>query len=414
MRVVSDRCAGLDVHKKSVTACLLLGADRSDPVSKVRTFSTMTAGLLALLDWLEDASVTHAAMESTGEYWKPVYNILEGHFELLVVNAAHIKNVPGRKTDTKDCEWIAELLRHGLLRASFVPPVEQRDLRDLTRHRSNFIRERATVVNRVQKLLEGANIKLASVATDVLGVSGRDMLEGIAGGETEVGVLAAMARGRLKSKAEELELALTGLVRPHHRLILQQLLRHIDSLDACIDALGAEIEVRCRPFEETVENLDTIPGVARETAQLIASEVGLDMSRFPTAGHLAAWAGVAPGNNESGGKRLSGRTRHGNAALRKGLVTAAHAAAHTKSTYLSAQYRRLAARRGKKRAIMAVAHSILVIAYHIIDTREPYRDLGGNYFDERRPEATRDRLIDRLAKLGYYVTLEPAHAATAA
>jgi transposase len=404
MQVLYPACAGLDVHKKTVVACRLTQDAAAQTVIATRTFSTMTTDLLALSDWLQAGGVTHVAMESTGEYWKPVYNLLEGLFELLVVNAAHIKNVPGRKTDAKDAQWIAELLQHGLLRASFVPPTEQRDLRDMTRHRANCIRERATLVNRVQKLLEGANIKLASVATDVLGVSGRAMLEGIIQGQTDPVVLAQLARGRMREKTQQLEQALLGRVKPHHRLILRQLLRQIDSLDASIKEMDQAIEAACVPFEQAIEHLDTIPGVARTTAELILSEVGADMKRFPSAGHLAAWAGVAPGNHQSAGKRLSGRTRQGNQALRKGLVTAAHAAAKTKNTYLAAQYHRLAGRRGKKRAIMAVAHSILVIAYHLIVRKEPYKELGGNYFDERKPEVTADRLMTRLRQLGYEVT----------
>jgi transposase len=404
MQVLYPRCAGLDVHKKTVVACRLTLDASGQKVAEIRTFSTMTRDLLTLSDWLQAGEVSHVAMESTGEYWKPVYNLLEGPFELLVVNAAHIKNVPGRKTDAKDAQWIAELLQHGLLKASFVPPPEQRDLRDMTRHRANFIRERATLVNRVQKLLEGANIKLAAVATDVMGVSGRAMLDGIANGQTDPTLLAQLARGRMREKIEDLERALCGRVKPHHRLILRQLLRQIDSLDASIEEMDQAIEAACAPFREAVVRLDTIPGVAQATAELILSEVGQDMSRFPTAGHLAAWAGVAPGNHESAGKRLSGRVRQGNQALRKGLVTAAHAAAKTKNTYLAAQYHRLAGRRGKKRAIMAVAHSILVIAYHLIVRKEEYKELGGNYFDQRKPEATADRLMTRLRKLGYEVS----------
>lgn len=404
MRVLHLRCAGLDVHKKTVVARRLTLDAEGKSLEQTRTFGTVTPQLLVLSDWLQAGEVTHVAMESTGEYWKPVYNILEGLFELTVANAAHVKNVPGRKTDANDAEWLAELHQHGLIKASFVPPPAQRDLRDLTRHRSNFIRERATVTNRIQKLLEGANIKLASVATDVLGVSGRTMLDGIAEGHTDPVLLAQLARGRMRAKIDELEEALQGRVKPHHRLILKLLLRQIDSLDRCIDELDAAIEGLCAPFSETVAHLDTIPGVGRETAELIISEVGLDMSRFATAGHLAAWAGVAPGNHESGGKRLSGRTRQGNQALRQGLVTAAHAAAKTRGTYLSAQYHRLAGRRGKKRAIMAVAHSILVIAYHLISRNENYKELGANYFDQRRPESTAERLMTRLQALGYEVT----------
>ena len=344
------------------------------------------------------------AMESTGEYWKPIYNILEENFEVLLVNARHIKQVPGRKTDVMDAEWIADLLRHGLLRSSFIPPVGQRELRELTRHRTNFVRERASVVNRIQKTLESANIKLASVASNVMGVSGRAMLEAIVAGTTNATEMAGLAKGRLREKREQLDKALEGRVKPHHRFVLAELLCQVDSLDESIARFDAEIEKYCHPFEEEVELLDTIPGVAQRIAEVIVSEIGSDMSRFPTADHLAAWAGVAPGNNESAGKRYSGTTRHGDRALTVALVQAAHAAARTRNTYLSAQYHRLAGRIGKKRAIVAVAHSILVISYHIIQRKEPYRDLGGDYFDQRRPEATAKRLLIRLQHLGYDIS----------
>jgi transposase len=413
MEVLYQRCAGLDVHKKTVVACLITPDPQGGWHKEIRTFSTMTLELLALSDWLQAASCTHVAMESTGEYWKPVFNILEGNFEVLLVNAAHIKNVPGRKTDVKDAQWIAELLQHGLLRASFIPPVAQRELRDLTRHRSNFIRARAVLINRVQQVLETANIKLASVATDVLGVSGRAMIEELIAGNTDAQAMAELAKGRMREKRELLAQALTGRVKPHHRFVLAELLCQIDSLDETLARFDAEIETYCAPFEEAIERLDTIPGVGREMAEMIVAEIGTDMSHFPTADHLAAWAGLAPGNNESGGKRRSGRTRKGNQTLRQGLVQAAHAAAHTKQTYLAAQFHRLAARRGKKRAIVAVAHSILVIAYHVISRQEEYRELGGDYFDRQRPEATAKRLVLRLEKLGYHVTLEVPQVAVA-
>ena len=411
MEIVYPNCAGIDVHKRDVVACRVTTEASGQVVRQTRRFPSMTADLLEMADWLTAAGVTQVAMESTGEYWRAVYNLLEGLFEVLVVNARHVKAVPGRKTDMKDAEWLAELLRHGLLRPSFVPSVEQRDLRDLTRHRSGFVRQRATLVNRVQKVLEGANIKLASVATNVMGVSGRAMLDAIVSGTVDPAVLALLAKGRLKDKREELERALSGRVRPHQRLILSELLCQIDNLDESIARLNQAIEDLVRPFEEVVELLDTIPGVARRTAEVILSEVGTDLSRFPTAGHLAAWAGVAPGNNQSGGKRLSGTTRHGNKALTSALTEAAHAAARTKDTYLAAQYRRLVGRRGKARAAIAVAHSILVIAYHLISRREPYHELGADYFDKRKAEATARRLIQRLNNLGYVVT-ESAIAAT--
>jgi transposase len=372
-----------------------------------RTFGTMTADLLALSDWLQAAGVTQVAMESTGEYWKPVYNILESHFALLLVNAQHIKAVPGRKTDVKDSQWIAELLEHGLLRPSFVPAAPQRALRELTRHRSNFIRERATLCNRVHKTLESANIKLASVASDVLGVSGRAILQALIAGTQDTAQMAQLAKGRLREKRELLEKALCGLVQAHHRFILSELLCQIDSLDESIARFDEAIEQACSCFQKTVEHLDSIPGVARNTAELILSEVGTDMSRFPSPAHLASWAGVAPGNHQSAGKRLSGRSRPGNQALRAGLVQAAHAAARMRQTYLSAQYHRLAARRGRNRAILAVAHSILVIAYRLIERDEAYQELGADHFDRVQPQRTARRLTERLEQLGFEVALSP-------
>jgi len=414
MEVVYAHCAGLDVHKKTVVAAIIVPTSEGGLLKEMRTFGTMTADLLELSDWLLSCSVTHVAMESTGEYWKPVYNILENNFELLLINAQHIKAVPGRKTDVNDAEWIADLLRHGLLRASFVPPLGQRELRELTRYRSTFVRERATLVNRLQKVLESANIKLASVATDVMGVSGRAMLEAIITGQATPGEMAALARGRMREKRAELAKALSGRVKPHHRFVLTELLCQIDNLDEALEHFNTQIEEYCRPFEEAVTLLDTIPGVARETAEVIVAEIGVDMSHFPSANHLAAWAGVAPGNYESAGKRKSGRLRQGNKTLKTILTQAAHAAAHTKDTYLAAQAHHLTGRRGKKRAIMAVAHSILVIAYHVIQRKEPYRELGGNYFDKLHPEATAKRLVKRLERLGYQVSAQPHVAAVAA
>ncbi|WP_216087500.1 IS110 family transposase [Nostoc sp. PCC 7524] len=346
MQVVYNRCAGLDVHKKTVVACVITPKSSSGWHKEIRTFTTMTQDLLKLSDWLTSHNCTHVAMESTGEYWRPVFNILEGNFEVMLVNARHIKAVPGRKTDIKDSQWIAELLQHGLLRASFIPPVEQRDLRDLTRHRSNFIRERVNLVNRVQKVLEAANIKLASVASDVMGVSGRAMLAAIVEGSASPELMADLAKGTMRKKHDLLIQALEGRVRPHQRFILAQLLCQIDSIDETIKCFDQQIEEYCRPFDQAVELVDTIPGVARRTAEIIVSEIGTDMSRFPSAEHLAAWAGVAPGNYESGGKKLCDGTRKGNRVLRTILVQAAHALARTK-TYLAAQFRRLSARRGK-------------------------------------------------------------------
>jgi transposase len=409
MDVIHTYCAGLDVHKKTVVAAIIVPGKK-----ETRTFETMTADLLTLSDWLTAHSVTHVAMESTGEYWKPVFNILEDNFEVLLVNAQHIKSVPGRKTDIKDAEWIADLLRHGLLKASFIPPVGQRELRELTRYRSTFVHEKATLVNRIQKVLESANIKLASVASNVVGASGRAMLAALIEGQASPAEMAELSKGRLRDKREQLVKALEGQVKAHHRFVLTELLCQIDSLDETIARFDEQIEDYCRPFEEVVELLDTIPGVARQTAEIIVSEIGVDMSRFESANHLAAWAGLAPGNNESAGKRLSGKTRRGNKALGTALNQAAHAAAHMKNTYLSAQYHRLAGRRGQKKAIVAVAHSILVICYHIIKRKVPYQELGGDYFDKRRPEATAKRLMKRLEQLGFNITVEPATVSVAA
>ncbi len=408
MDIIHTHCAGLDVHKKVVVAAIIVPGKEKGLYKETRSFETMTGELLALSDWLMSQGVTYVAMESTGEYWKPIFNILENNFEVLLVNAQHISKVPGRKTDVSDAEWIADLLRHGLLSPSFIPPLGQRELRELTRYRSTFVKEKATLVNRVQKVLESANIKLSSVASNVIGVSGRAILEAIVADQTTPEQMAELSKGRLREKRTQLTQALEGRVKPHHRFVLTELLTQIDSLDETIAHFNQEIEQYCRPFEEAVVLLDTIPGIARETAEIIVSEIGMDMSRFPSAAHLSSWAGVAPGNNESAGKRRSGRTTQGNKPLGVALNQAAHAAAHTRNTYLSAQYHRLAGRRGNKRAIMAVAHSILVIAYHMIKNNVPYEDLGADYFDKRRPETTSKRLVRRLEQLGYHVSLQPS------
>ena len=414
MNVLHPCCAGLDVHKKNVVACRITQDAQAKQVVEVQTFSTMTPDLLRLCAWLRAGQVSQVALESTGVYWQPVYNILEAHFHLMLVNPRHFKNVPGRKTDVKDAQWLAELLQVGLLKPSFVPPPAQRELRDLVRYRSTLIGERATLCNRVQKLLEGANIKLASVATDVLGVSGRAILEALIAGQRDPAVLAELAKARLRNKKALLEQALTGRFTDTQGFILTHLLSLIDALEESIEAFDQKIDAACCPFAEAVQRLDTIPGVGQAVAQAIVSEIGTDMSRFPTAAHLCAWAGVAPGSNESAGKRLSSRVRRGNRALRTALLQAAHAAAHQKDTYLSAQYRRLAFRRGPKKAAMAVAHSILRIAYHLIERQEEYRELGGDYFDKRRPDDTVRRLSQRLGQLGYQVTPNPQMAPLAA
>ena len=402
MDTLYQRCCGLDVHKRSVMACVITPAGR-----ETRRFSTTTGQLLELADWLATSGVTHVAMESTGVYWKPIYNLLEEEFTALVVNAAHIKQVPGRKTDVKDAEWIAELLQHGLLRGSFIPDRPQRELRELTRYRRSLVQERSREANRVQKLLEGANIKLASVATDVLGVSGRAMLQALAAGETDPAALADLAQGRMRNKLPELAAALQGLMGDHQRFLLALQLERIAGLDAQLQQLDREVDRRLRPFEDTVAALDTIPGVGRRTAQVIAAEVGVDVAAFPTPRHLAAWAGVCPGNNQSGDKRKRSPSRKGNPWLKPALVEAAQAAGRTQ-TYLGAQYRRLARRIGAGRAAVAVAHSILVICHHVINCGEDYADLGYHYFDQRDRDAVTRRAVRQLERLGHSVTLQAA------
>jgi len=342
-------------------------------------------------------------MEGTGVYWKPVYNLLEDRFVLLLANAQHIKAVPGRKTDVKDCEWIADLLRHGLLQGSFVPDREQRELRELTRYRSSLVQERAAEVNRLQKTLEGANIKLASVLTRILGASGRAILRAIVAGEEDPAVLASKARGSLRNKRAALERVLEGRISAHQRFLLGEQLRHIEELDESIERVSAEIEERLRPFEEALERLDTIPGVGRRIAEILVAEIGVDMTRFPSPAHLASWAGMCPGNNESAGKRRSGRTRRGSPWLRAALVEAAHGAQASKGTFLGAQYRRLAARQGGKRAAIAVGHSILVSAYCILARNQTYEDLGDTHW-ERTAKRREQAMVERLRGMGYTIT----------
>lgn len=402
MEVIYPRCCGLDVHKKNVVACVITPEEK-----EIRTFSTMTDDLLAMVDWIKSKGCTHVAMESTGSYWKPIYNILElEELHPMVVNAQHIKNVPGRKTDVKDAEWIARLLQLGLLQGSYIPSREQRELRELIRYRRSLIEERAREVNRIQKVLEGANIKLSSVVTDVLGKSGRAMIEGLIDGTEDPNILAQLAQRKLKDKKEELKRALKGLIGPHQKMMLKTQLCHIDFLDEQIALLDEEIKKRMFPFEEDLELIDTIPGIGRRTAEHIIAEIGTDMNQFPSAAHLCSWTGVAPGNNESAGKRKSGKTRKGNKKLRSVLVEAARAAARTKDTYLSAQYHRIAARRGANRAAVAVAHSILTIVYYILKRKQTYIELGANYYEERKKETIVKQSIKKLEALGLKVTVE--------
>ncbi len=404
MQIKYKRCCGLDVHKKTVAACVITPEGQ-----ETRTFGTMTKDLLTLGDWLKERGVTHVAMESTGVFWKPVYNLLEAaEFTLFVVNAQHIKAVPGRKTDVKDAEWIADLLRHGLLRPSFIPDRAQRELRELVRYRRSLIQQRAQVINRIQKVLEGANIKLASVASDVVGVSGRAMLQAMVAGTDNPDALADMARGVLRNKRAELAEALRGLMGRHQRTLLESQIRHLDFLQSEVAQLDEEVNRRMAPFEEALRRIQQIPGIGRRIAQEVVAETGIDMSRFPSAAHLASWARVCPSNNESAGKRKSGRTGHGNRWLRSALVEAGWAAARSRETYLAAQYRRLAPRRGAKRAIIALSHTILVTVYHLLITGSSYNDLGADYFDRRDEQATVRRAVARIERLGYTVTVQAA------
>jgi transposase len=374
MDILHACCAGLDVHKKTVVACIRRIALDGAVSREVRTFRTTTAELLALSDWLAAKGVSHVAMESTGVYWKPIFNILEGSFGVILVNAQHIKQVPGRKTDVKDAEWIAQLLQYGLLSASFIPPPEIRELRDLTRQRTQMVRDHATVANRIQKVLEDANIKLGSVASDVLGVSGRAMIRAIIDGQDDPDQLADLAKRRLRGKIPELKLALHGRVTEHHRFLLRALLDQIEALEGLIARFDAQIEQAMAPLAEAAQRLRGIPGVGEQAAEVIVAELGPDMTAFPTAGHLSSWAGVCPGNDQTAGKQRSGKTTKGSQWLRTTLVQVAWAASRTKETIFSACYHRWAKRMGSKKALVAVAHKILVVVYHLLKDRTDYRE----------------------------------------
>lgn len=433
MDTIVWRSAGLDVHKKLIQVCVRV-MSKSGKVKTFREqFGTMTRDLLALSAWLSGLGVTHVAMEATGVYWKPIYNILEGSFELLLCNAKHIKNVPGRKTDVTDSEWIAQLLQHGLLTGSFVPQRPLREMRDLTRHRAQITSERARQVNRIQKVLEDSNVKLSSVATDVLGKSGRDMLSALIAKQDDPKAIADLARGRLRGKIPMLELALEGHVTDHHRFMLKTHLEHVEYLEGVLERLDQRIEVLVAsgaldpkasgqpsdarsdtaatentsvPFDEAVALADGIPGIDVTAARTLLAEIGTDMSQFPSHKHLASWSRICPGNNESAGKRKSGKTGKGNPWLKRIMTQIAWAASRTKGTYYSAQYRRLVRRCGKKRAIMAVAHSILVTLYHMLKYRRHYKDLGEDFFDKLDPERVKRYHVKRLESLGFTVTLE--------
>ena len=409
MEQVFSHCAGIDVHKKFLVVCRRW----VDPAGQLQQdkcrFSTMTDDLHALSDWLTEVGITHVAMESTGVYWQPVFNILEGSVVVWLVNSQHVKNVPGRKTDMTDCEWLAQLMACGLLKPSFIPSRPQRELRDLVRYRQNLVEERTRVVHRLQKVLEDANLKLASVVTDVQGVSAQEMLHHLVAGQEDPAQLAALARGSLRRKQTELERALRGRFTPHHRGLVAELLTHLDFADERLQAIEAQIEEQLQGmpgFPEAIERLDTLPGVSRLTAIAMLSEMGIDMAQFPSAQHLCSWCGLAPGNNESGGKRRSAKRRSGNPYLRRTMVQAAWSACKKKDSYLKSLYHRLAARRGKNRAIVAVARTLLQVAYHLIERGETYQDLGGDYLDRVDREHSSQRLVRRLKALGYEVKLE--------
>jgi len=402
------KVAGLDVHLKSIQ-CAVRCCQESGMLKAVRSFGTMTRDLRALADYLQGLGVTHVALEATGVLWKPVWNVLEGRFTLLLVNPRHLKKVPGRKTDVSDAEWIAQLLQCGLLRGSFVPPRPLRQLRDLTRHRTQLTAEHTRMANRIHKLLEDTNIKLGAVASDVLGKSGRAMLRALLQGEQDVDKLADFARGTLRNKIPQLKLALEGVCNEHHRWLLGRLLAHISYLEGQHQKISQRIALRLSELlpQEDFDRLDAIPGVNRTTIENVVAEIGVHMDVFPDEHHLASWCGICPGNEESGGKRLRSRTRKGNRWLRRALTESAWAASSRKGSYLASQYRRLAARRGKKRALVAVGHTLLVIMYHILRHHVEYQDLGPEYFARLEPERLRRYLVKRLQSLGWEVALTP-------
>ena len=401
MDVIIERACGMDVHKDNITACVITPEGK-----EIETFSTKTIFLIELVDWVKKHECTHVAMESTSVFWKPIVNLLEAEdIEFLVVNAQHIKSVPGRKTDVKDAEWIAKLLRHGLLKASFIPDRNQRELRELVRYRRSIIEERARQHNRIQKVLEGANIKLGSVVSDVMGVSARDMLRSIAEGNDDLDKLANYARGTMKKKKSELKLALQGYIQDHQRFMIKTILDHIDYLTDQIDKLDKEVAERMSDYQEDIERLDSIPGIAKKMAEQMLAELGTDIKKqFPSAPQMCSWAGLVPGNNESAGKRKSSKTRNGNKYLRSALIEAAHSVRGSKN-YLGALYRRTAARKGKKRAAIVVAHAMLRISYYLLTRKEMYVDLGEDYFDKQKKQSIVQHSIRRLENLGYTISI---------
>lgn len=407
MEAIIERCCGLDVHQASVMACLLVGPATGRPKREVRRFGTFLKDLLELRAWLEQNQCTHVAMESTGVYWRPVYAVLEGGFELVVGNAFHMKNVPGRKTDVKDAEWIADLMRHGLIAKSFVPPKEIRELRDLLRFRRRLVETKANERNRTIKVLEAANVKLSSVVTDVFGKSGMAMLEGLAAGETDTDKLSDLAYRKMRKKRADIAASLTGTLGETDRFLLKLCLHRLKALDADIAAVDKRAAKHLKPYKKQLEALQEIPGIGETVASTIIAEAGVDPSTFKSVQQFAAWAGVCPGNNESAGKNLSGRTRKGNPTLRTALIEATMGACRAKKSYFRDKYYRLKARRGHKRARMAIAHKILIAVYHVLFERQPYAELGAQYLDQRRAERARKQLVGRLEGLGFDVILQP-------
>jgi transposase len=405
MEQVLERVCGLDVHKATVAACVRVPGARGRR-QEVQTFGTTSADLLALRDWLLALSVTHVAMESTGVYWKPVWYVLEDAFTCVLVNAAHVKQVPGRKTDVQDCAWLAQLLEHGLLRGSFVPPVPIRELRDLTRYRKALIGERQREANRLHKVLEDAGIKLASVASNILGQSGRLMLAALVEGTTDAAVLADLAKGKLRAKLPALRTALAGRFRGHHAFLVTQILAHLDYLDEAIGAVSTEVEAHLGPFADAIRRLDAIPGINQRAAETVIAELGVDMAVFPTARHLASWAGLCPGNNESAGKHRAGTTRKGNRWVRTMLVEVALAATRKKDGPFGTRYRRLLRHRGHAKAVVAVAHALLRTIYHVLASGQEYRNLGPDYFERRDVDRAKARAVHALERLGFKVTVE--------
>lgn len=408
MEVIHSRCAGLDVHKQTVVACVRIAVGNARPTQEVRTFATTTSGLLALTDWLDSFSVEHVAMEATGAYWKPVWHVLDGHFQLLLANAAHVKNVPGRKTDINDAMWLADLLAHGLIRASFVPPTPVQDLRALVRTRKQFVRERSAHIQRIEKLLEDANLKLSVVLSDIVGTSGRAVLQAIVDGHHDPEHLASLVSSRVKATPSEILESLRGYIRPHHRFMLKLHLDHINTVDAAIAAIEQEVGHGLDSFRQAAKLLSTIPGLSTVSAHTVVAEIGIDMTRFATPAHLRSWSCLCPRNDESAGKRRSTRLRPGANWLKTTLVQAAWAAIKVKRSYFHALFRRLSPRRGAKKAIVAVAASMLTAIWHMLRNGTVWNDLGPDYFDRNDPKKTATRLIRRLQQIGYIVTATPA------